>query len=55
MKKTRATGLSLPIDLANKLDSERDDISFSGFMPRILEQAYAPKLTETTKLEDLTK
>ena len=40
MKRYISTGLSLPTELIQKIDSERGDISRSRFLLRIIERAY---------------
>jgi hypothetical protein len=35
-----ATGLSLPLELKEKIDKERGDVSYSRFLLRILEKYY---------------
>jgi metal-responsive CopG/Arc/MetJ family transcriptional regulator len=37
----KATGLSLPIELMQKIDNERGDVSRSRFVLRLIEQAYS--------------
>jgi hypothetical protein len=40
MKRYTSTGLSLPNDLMQKIDSDRGDVSRSRYMLRLLEKAY---------------
>ncbi|MGH9979358.1 MAG: hypothetical protein ACRD8Z_26515 [Nitrososphaeraceae archaeon] len=46
--KTTTTGLSLPIDLFLRIESERGDISRSRYLLRLLEKA----LTEQNKVQN---
>jgi metal-responsive CopG/Arc/MetJ family transcriptional regulator len=43
MLRYKATGLSLPTDLMQKIDTERGDISRSRFLLRLIEEAYKKK------------
>jgi len=40
MKRYISTGLSLPTELMQKIDSERGDIPRSRFLVRLLQKAY---------------
>jgi metal-responsive CopG/Arc/MetJ family transcriptional regulator len=46
MKKYNSTGLSLPNELIEKIDSERGDVSRSRFLLRLIERAYLLKQKE---------
>jgi hypothetical protein len=41
MQKTIAVGISLPKDLLSKIDVERQDVSGSRYLQRLVEKAYA--------------
>jgi metal-responsive CopG/Arc/MetJ family transcriptional regulator len=43
MKRYTATGLSLPTELLDKIDSERGDVSRSRFLLRLLEKTLDGK------------
>jgi hypothetical protein len=52
MKRYVPTGLSLPIELMEKIDSDRKDVSRSRFLLRLLEKAYntnVPQIKEANK------
>ena len=40
MKRYTSTGLSLPNDLMQKIDSDRGDVSRSRYLLRLLEKGY---------------
>jgi hypothetical protein len=44
MKHYTATGLSLPNDLIQKIDSDRGDVSRSRYLLRLLEKVYAKEV-----------
>lgn len=46
MQKCKSTGLSIPADLMQKIDTERGDVSRSRFLLRLIEQAYREKEKE---------
>lgn len=46
MQKSKSTGISLPADIMNKIDTERGDVSRSRFLLRLVEQAYREKEKE---------
>jgi metal-responsive CopG/Arc/MetJ family transcriptional regulator len=41
MQKTIAVGISMPKDLLSKIDVERQDVSRSRYLQRLVEKAYA--------------
>ena len=43
MRKCTARGISLPIEIMKKIDSERGDIPRSKYILRILEKKYGEK------------
>jgi hypothetical protein len=43
MHKSKSTGISLPADIMNKIDTERGDVSRSRFLLRLVEQVYREK------------
>ena len=47
MKHCTATGLSLPTEIVDRIDSERGDVSRSRFLLRLIERAYRDTQSET--------
>lgn len=46
MKHYTSTGLSLPTEIVDRIDSERGDISRSRFLLRLIERAYRDTQSE---------
>ena len=51
MQKYNSVGISLPIEIISKIDSERGDISRSRYMLKLLEKPY--KCDECRKKDSL--
>jgi hypothetical protein len=52
MKRYVSTGLSLPIDLMQRIDIDRKDVSRSRFLLRIVEKAYTATAKESKEFSD---
>lgn len=53
MQKYNSVGISLPIEIISKIDSERGDISRSRYMLKLLEKPY--KCDECRKRDSLDR
>lgn len=49
MKCCKSTGLSLPTELMERIDSERGDVPRSRFLLRLIEKAYEKDQRDTCK------
>jgi hypothetical protein len=51
LKRYKPTGLSIPIELMQKIDMERGDVSRSRYILRILEKVYRIRSTKKKEVD----
>jgi hypothetical protein len=52
MKRCVPSGLSLPVELAKRIEKDRGDISRSRYLLRIIEKAYREKQSNAKQTRD---